>query len=106
MPMTRRSFVKLTAAAPFAATAGTVRPAHTTADDSRGADVHASADLLGLPAFVTGVARDEKLSFSQPPRFADLEARTPIRHDHIDYLASITKTFTPVMIIQHVHANN
>src|SRR5688572_33173973 len=102
MPMTRRSFVKLTAAAPFAATAGTVLRAQPTADDSLRADLRASADLLGLPGFVAGVVRDGKLSFIQPHGFADLEARTPMRHDHIFYLASITKTFTAVMMMQYV----
>src|SRR5688500_9831466 len=102
MSMTRRSFVKLTAAAPFAATAGTVLRAQPTADDSLRADLRASADLLGLPGFVAGVVRDGKLSFIQPHGFADLEARTPMRRDHIFDLASVTKTFTAVMLMQCV----
>ena len=34
--------------------------------------------------------------------FADLESRTPMRQDHIFYVASLTKTFTAVMMMQYV----
>src|SRR2546421_4252434 len=101
MPMTRRSLVKLAAAAPFFAT----RPAldaQPAADDSLQSEVRLSAGLLGLPGFVAGVVRDGKLSLVQADGFADLESRTPMRQDHIFYVASLTKTFTAVMMMQYV----
>jgi CubicO group peptidase (beta-lactamase class C family) len=61
-----------------------------------------SASLLGLPGFVAGVVRDGKLSLVQADGFADLESRTPLRQDHIFYVASLTKTFTAVMLMQYV----
>jgi CubicO group peptidase (beta-lactamase class C family) len=101
MPMTRRDFVKLTAAAPFLATTPVLgdQPA---ADDSLRSSIRQSADLLGLPGFVAGVVRNGKLSFVQAEGFADLESRTPMRQDHIFILASLTKTFTAVMMMQYV----
>src|SRR5438128_11709847 len=93
MLMTRRSVVKLAAAAPFFATQpvlGTQLPA----DDSLRSNLRQSAGLLGLPGFVAGVVRDGKLSLVQADGFADLESRTPMRQDHIFYVASLTKTFT------------
>jgi CubicO group peptidase (beta-lactamase class C family) len=101
MTMTRRSLVKLAAAAPFFAT----RPVlgdPLAADDSLRSNIRLSAGLLGLPGFVAGVVRDGKLSLVQAEGFADLESRTPMRQDHIFYLASLTKTFTAVMMMQYV----
>ena len=99
MPMARRSFIKLAAAAPLFAT----RPAldaEPSADDSLRSNLRLSAGLLGLPGFVAGVVRDGKLSLVQADGFADLESRTPMRQDHIFYLASLTKTvlLVPSMI--------
>src|SRR5438874_5693775 len=101
MPMARRSFVKLAAAAPFFATRP-VLGAELSADDSLRSNIRQSAGLLGLPGFVAGVVRDGKLSLVQDEGFADLESRTPMRQDHIFYLASLTKTFTAVMMMQFV----
>jgi CubicO group peptidase (beta-lactamase class C family) len=117
MPMTRRSFVKLAAAGPFFATrpvlgigAGRHRLRAATnppcsqlpADDSLRSNLRLSAGLLGLPGFVAGVVRDGKLALVQADGFADLERRTPMRQDHIFYVASLTKTFTAVMMMQYV----
>lgn len=101
MPMARRSFVKLATAAPFFATRP-VLDAEPSADDSLRSNLRLSAGLLGLPGFVAGVVRDGKLSLVQAEGFADLESRTPMRQDHIFYLASLTKTFTAVMMMQYV----
>ena len=101
MSMTRRSFAKLAAAAPFFATRP-VLGAQLPADDSLRSDIRHSAGLLGLPGFVAGVVRDGKLSLVQADGFADLESRTPMRQDHIFYVASLTKTFTAVMMMQYV----
>jgi len=57
---------------------------------------------LGLPGFVAGVVRDGRLDMVQAEGFADLEKRTPMRRDHIFYVASLTKTFTAVMMMQYV----
>lgn len=38
----------------------------------------------------------------QTEGFADLENRTPMSRDHIFYVASLTKTFTAVMMMQYV----
>jgi CubicO group peptidase (beta-lactamase class C family) len=101
MTMTRRSLVKLAAAAPFFAT----RPmfgAEVTADDSLRSGLRQSAGQFGLPGFVAGVVRDGKLSVVYADGFADSESRTPMRQDHIFYVASLTKTFIAVMMMQFV----
>lgn len=101
MSVTRRHFVKLAATAPFLATMPVLgdQPA---AEDSLRSKLRQSADLLGLPGFVAGVVRNGKLSYMQAEGFADLESRTPMRRDHIFFLASLTKTFTAVMMQQYV----
>jgi len=99
--MTRRSFVKLAAVAPCFATRP-VLGAQPAADDSLQSKIRLSAGLLWLPGFVAGVVRDGKLSLVQAEGFADLEGRTPMRQDHIFYVASLTKTFTAVMMMQYV----
>lgn len=101
MPMTRRNFVKLAAASPFVATTPALGDQRAT-DDSLRSNLRLNANLLGLPGFVAGVVRDGKLSLVQAEGFADLETRNPMRQDHIFYLASLTKTFTAVMMMQYV----
>ncbi len=61
-----------------------------------------TAQALGLPGFVAGVVRDGKLDTVQAEGYADLEQRTPMQRDHIFYVASLTKTFTAVMMMQYV----
>lgn len=78
-----------------------MRGARETGDTLR-AELKRSADKLGLPGFVAGVVRNGKLAFAQTEGFADLESRTPMRQDHIFYIASLTKTFTAVMLMQYV----
>src|SRR5882724_362888 len=101
MLMTRRSLIKLAAAAPFFETRP-VLGAQLAADDSLRSKIRLSAGLLGLPGFVAGVVRDGKLYLVQADGFADLESRTPMRQDHIFYVASLTKTFSAVMMMQYV----
>jgi len=101
MPLTRRSFVKLAAAAPFAA-AGPLAGAQPSADDSLRSDLRRSAGALMLPGFVAGVVRDGKLAFVEAHGSADVESRTPMRRDHIFYLASVTKTAAVAMMMQYV----
>jgi CubicO group peptidase (beta-lactamase class C family) len=101
MPMNRRSFVKLAATGPFFATRQVLGD-ELPADLSLRSNLRTSAGLLGLPGFVAGVVRDGKLSLVQADGFANLESRTPMRQDHIFYVASLTKTFTAVMMMQYV----
>jgi CubicO group peptidase (beta-lactamase class C family) len=101
MAMTRRSLVKLAGTASFFATRP-VLDAQSAADDSLRSEIRLSAGLLGLPGFVAGVVRDGKLSHVQADGFADLESQTPMRQDHIFYLASLTKTFSAVTMMQYV----
>jgi CubicO group peptidase (beta-lactamase class C family) len=98
--MTRRNFVKLAAAAPLVAAnpAFGVQPSN---DDSLRADLRQTADMLDLPGFVASVVRDGKLALVQAEGFADLETRTPMRQDHIFFLASLTKTFTAALMMQY-----
>ncbi len=76
--------------------------AQTAADKSLRLDIRLSAGLLGFPGFVAGVVRDGKVSFVQADGFADLESRIPMRQDHIFYIASLTKTFAAVIMMQYV----
>lgn len=88
--MTRRSLLTLAAAAP-ALTSGPLQ-----------SELSHSASLLGLPGFIAGIVQNGKLSAVHTEGFADLESRTPMRQDHIFYVASLTKTFTAVMLMQYV----
>ena len=101
MPLTRRSFVTLAAATPLLAKMPALGEAPSP-DDALRSDLRRGADLLGLPGFVAGVVRGGKLSLVQAEGFADLERRTPMRPDHLFSLASVTKTFTAVMLMQYV----
>ena len=101
---TRRDFLKEAAAVSFLAASP---PVLSGAVESKSFDVLQSrlrklASELGLPGFVAGVVRDGKLDMVQAEGFADLEQRTPMRRDHIFYVASLTKTFTAVMMMQYV----
>jgi CubicO group peptidase (beta-lactamase class C family) len=99
--MARRRFLHLAAAAPLIAPR-TVLGAEPSVDDSLRSNLRRTAGLLGLPGFVAGVVRDGKLSVVQAGGVADLASGTPMRRDHIFYLASLTKTFTAVMMMQYV----
>jgi CubicO group peptidase (beta-lactamase class C family) len=101
MLTTRRQFVSLAGTVPFLGTPLTFT-AQVTADESLRSGLRQTAGELGLPGLVAGVVRDGKLSFVEAHGFADLESRTPLRQDHIFYVASLTKTFTAVMLMQCV----
>ncbi len=99
--MTRRTLVKLAASAPFLAITPLLS-GKPSADDALRSQIRQSASLLGLPGFTAGVVRDGKLSLVEAGGFADLESRTRMRQDHIFYVASLTKTFSAVMMMQYV----
>ena len=101
MPSTRRDFLKDAAAVSFLASA----PSVVSGEDgpiSLQSRTKKTALDLGLPGFVAGVVRGGRLDMVQAEGFADLENRTPMRPDHIFYVASLTKTFTAVMMMQYV----
>ena len=101
MPSTRRDFLKDAAAVSFVAAAP---PVVSGANDlmSLKSQTKKTAFDLGLPGFVAGVVRGGRLDMVQAEGFADLEKQTPMRRDHIFYVASLTKTFTAVMMMQFV----
>jgi CubicO group peptidase (beta-lactamase class C family) len=101
MPSTRRDFLKDTAAFSFLAASPSV-VAGANDPMSLQSQTRKTAFDLGLPGFVAGVVRGGKLDMAQAEGFADLEKQTPMRRDHIFYVASLTKTFTAVMMMQYV----
>lgn len=56
---------------------------------------------LRLPGISAAVVRDGRIIYRQREGFADLEKKTPIREDSIFPIASITKTFTGVMMMKY-----
>jgi CubicO group peptidase (beta-lactamase class C family) len=101
MPSTRRDFLKDAAAVSFLAAAPSVVSGEDDAASLQSRTKKAAFDL-GLPGFVAGVVRGGRLDMVQAEGFADLVKRTPMRRDHIFYVASLTKTFTSVMMMQYV----
>ena len=59
------------------------------------------ATLLKLPGLAAAVVEDGKVTFVQTEGFADLAKKTPIRRDHIFPVASLTKTFAAVTLMQY-----
>ncbi len=110
MPSTRRDFLKDAAAVSFIAAVPSVvsRADNAMAQQSQDNTMSLqsrnkkTAFDLGLPGFVAGVVRNGNLEMVQTDGFADLEKRTPMTRDHIFYVASLTKTFTAVMVMQYV----
>ena len=101
MTSTRRQFLKEVAALSIMATSPSLASA-ADGETALQAQISKTAQDLLLPGFVAGVVRDGKLTMVQAEGFADLEQRTPMRRDHIFYVASLTKTFTAVMMMQYV----
>jgi CubicO group peptidase (beta-lactamase class C family) len=101
MTSTRRGFLKDAATVSCLAAA----PSLVSGQDGIGSlesRTRKAALDLGLPGFVAGVVRGGKLDTVQTEGFADLEKRTPMSRDHIFYVASLTKTFSAVMMLQYV----
>jgi len=101
MKATRREFLKKATAVSLLAAAPAV-VSETENPGSLQSRISKAALDLGLPGFVAGVVRDGRLDMVQAEGFADLEKRTPMARDHIFYVASLTKTFTAVMMMQYV----
>ena len=101
MPSTRRDFLKDAAAVSFLAASPSV-VSGASEPMSLQSKTRKAASELGLPGFVAGVVSGGRLDMVQAEGFADLEKQTPMRRDHIFYVASLTKTFTAVMMMQYV----
>ncbi len=62
--------------------------------------IKGAADALRFPGFVAGVVRDGRLVDVQAEGFADIDGKLPMQRDNIFNVASLTKTFTAVMMMQ------
>lgn len=58
-------------------------------------------EFLKIPGLVAAVVEDGKISLVQTEGFADMEKKIPIERDHIFPVASLTKTFTAVTLMQY-----
>ncbi len=101
MPFTRREFLKEAAAISLLA-ASSAAVSEASVPMSLQSQTRKAALDLGVPGFVAGVVRDGGLDMVQAEGFADLEKQIPMKRDHIFYVASLTKTFTAVMMMQYV----
>jgi len=103
MISTRREFVKQTAAASallahsgvFAQHEGYIRLQR---------QLKTAADDLQFPGFVAGVVKEGRLVLVQMEGFADIEAKAPMQAESIFNVASLTKTFFAVMLMQYQKA--
>lgn len=59
------------------------------------------AAALRMPGFVAGVVENGRLKFVQAEGYADLEANKKMQPDNVFNVASLTKTFTAVMMMQY-----
>jgi CubicO group peptidase (beta-lactamase class C family) len=101
MPSSRRDFLKHAATVSCLAAAPSIFGESNDALSLQ-AQIKKTASDLGLPGFVAGVVQNGRLSMVQAEGFANLEKQIPMSRDHIFYVASLTKTFTAVMMMQYV----
>jgi CubicO group peptidase (beta-lactamase class C family) len=64
-------------------------------------EVRDSAELLRLPGLSVAVVQNGTIVHRLRLGFSDLDSRTPIGDDNIFWLASVTKTFSAVMLMQY-----
>ena len=64
-------------------------------------EVTECAELLRLPGFSLAIVQDGKIVHRLVLGFADLQNKRPITDESIFWLASITKTFSAVMMMQY-----
>jgi CubicO group peptidase (beta-lactamase class C family) len=64
-------------------------------------EVKRAADLLRIPGYAVAVVQDGKIVYRLNSGLADVERRTPVTDDTLFSLASVTKTFTAVMMMQY-----
>lgn len=106
--MRRRTGVK-SGAALFSAMLA-ARVCAQQAPAGRGPDVEAFrrevkgyAELLRLPGLAVAVVQDGKVIYRQSEGYADVERKERIRDDSIFWLASVTKSFAAVIMMQYVN---
>lgn len=63
--------------------------------------IAAHAKLLKIPGLAVAVVEDGKTTYVQTEGFADVEKKIPVRRDHIFPVASVTKTFAAVTLMQY-----
>lgn len=63
--------------------------------------ISSHATLLKIPGLAAAVVEDGKVTFVQTEGFADLDKKIPMRRDHIFPIASVTKTFAAVTLMQY-----
>jgi CubicO group peptidase (beta-lactamase class C family) len=63
--------------------------------------ISSNATLLKVPGLAAAVVEDGQVTFVQTEGYADLEKKIPIRRDHIFPVASLTKTFAAVTLMQY-----
>ncbi|MES2378453.1 MAG: serine hydrolase domain-containing protein [Bacteroidota bacterium] len=57
--------------------------------------------FLKIPGLAAAVVADGKVTFVQTEGFADIAQKIPVRRDHIFPVASLTKTFAAVTLLQY-----
>lgn len=63
--------------------------------------IAAHAVFLKIPGLTAAVVEDGQITFAQAEGFADLDKKIPVRRDHIFPVASLTKTFAAVTLMQY-----
>jgi CubicO group peptidase (beta-lactamase class C family) len=101
MPSSRRDFLKHAATVSCLATSTSIFGEWNDSPSLQD-QIKKTASDLGLSGFVAGVVQNGNLSMVQAEGFANLEKQIPMSRDHIFYVASLTKTFTAVMMTQYV----
>jgi CubicO group peptidase (beta-lactamase class C family) len=89
------------------ATALGVFPQSVSSDDAKGLQRFAKQvdDLrqrLRIPGLSVGIVKDQKLVWAKGFGYADVENKIPATPDTLFHLASITKTFASMLIMQLV----
>jgi len=64
-------------------------------------EVRECAELLRLPGLSVAIVQDGTISHRLRFGFSDLDSRKPVGDDNIFWLASVTKTFSAVMLMQY-----
>lgn len=63
--------------------------------------ISSNAILLKVPGLAAAVVEDGEVTFVQTEGYADFDKKNPMRRDHIFPVASLTKTFAAVTLMQY-----
>jgi CubicO group peptidase (beta-lactamase class C family) len=83
------------------AAAAPASPAISPDTRSFAAEVKRAAALLRMPGYAVAVVQDGKIIYRLNSGYADVERQTPVTDDTLFSLASVTKTFTAVILMQY-----